>query len=127
MAIANAIGQPLGLNGQIIVCYIDNALFVRKLIAIGRSIRLHAGAAYLTVSPETSTIEVLSIVVATSAICDPPLSRVPNPLSQRADHHGRCRIRDFDPFARRVLHARIEPVVVHWMKHRRAAARDLFA
>ncbi|HEX2833229.1 MAG TPA: helix-turn-helix domain-containing protein [Thermoanaerobaculia bacterium] len=50
-------------DGRLVVCRIDRTLHVRKLIATGRTIRLQAGTAVLTID-ESVEFELLGVVVA---------------------------------------------------------------
>ena len=58
------VSDPRTVNGRIVVCRVEGALFARKLIATGRNVRLQAGSSYMSVSPDTAGFEILGVVVA---------------------------------------------------------------
>jgi transcriptional regulator with XRE-family HTH domain len=50
-------------DGRLVVCRVDGATLVRKLIATGRGIRLQTGSSSLSV-PDTADFELVGVVVA---------------------------------------------------------------
>lgn len=50
-------------NGRIVVCKLEGALFIGKLVTTGRGIRLEAGHGQ-SIDPDTAPFELLGVVVA---------------------------------------------------------------